>query len=123
MDIVRKATDDCNVDQILRLTLVSTTWQSFIISQPSLWTKIVLKNEHDALSKVFTQIILSRDLPLTIEIWNMKMHSKTIKEQRHRIRDLRVTLDLPILDRPQSRSDEIFELTKYIEGYKPKVYG
>ncbi|CAG8724799.1 10289_t:CDS:1, partial [Acaulospora colombiana] len=55
-------------DDLFMLTMVSTKWRNYILSEPHLWNSIILFNQSDMHAKTSLQLILSRDLPLTVEV-------------------------------------------------------
>ncbi|PVF91082.1 hypothetical protein CPB86DRAFT_820778 [Serendipita vermifera] len=54
---------------LLQLTLVSRVWRDFLLSEPSLWNKILLNDSYDEAAIVSLQAHLSHSLPLTIKVW------------------------------------------------------
>ncbi|PVF96809.1 hypothetical protein CPB86DRAFT_798610 [Serendipita vermifera] len=57
-----------DIDRVLTLTMVSKKWQGFILSEPLFWNFLAIDNRQDLQVKLFLQLELSRDLPLTIEV-------------------------------------------------------
>lgn len=84
--------DRLAVDDLLSLTLVSSSWAGSIMTTPTLWTKIVVGiglEEADSLAKLAVVLALSRDLPLSVYIPQQVRHwmayVPVISDQAHRI--------------------------------------
>ncbi|PVG01501.1 hypothetical protein CPB86DRAFT_870941 [Serendipita vermifera] len=77
------------VDRLIELTMVSKKWRSFILSEPLLWNDISLGNRPDICAITSKQLVLSKDLPLTLQIalpfkqWDSICSN--IIQHRHRI--------------------------------------
>ncbi|CAG7850945.1 SubName: Full=Uncharacterized protein {ECO:0000313/EMBL:CCA74751.1} [Serendipita indica DSM 11827] len=85
-----------SVDLLLDLTLVSSTWQAFIIGTPGLWADIFLDSRQEELAlKLALQCELSRDHALSISVGLLNSTVSgdflpLLDNHRHRIQELTV---------------------------------
>jgi hypothetical protein len=97
------------IDQILTLTMVSTSWKESIISTPSFWTSIGIYSTGDVAAKVATGLYLSKDLliDLYLDLYDPidDILRQLIGSANHRIRTLNIASSIwsgPDPDSPHS---------------------
>lgn len=83
-----------NPDGVFVLTLLSKRWQAIILSTPSLWTGIAIKNAGDIFSRSAVYRELSQGLPLSLS-FELPMEDALLEhglhildEEYHRVREI-----------------------------------
>ncbi|PVF94333.1 hypothetical protein CPB86DRAFT_49360, partial [Serendipita vermifera] len=107
-----------SVEILLELTLVSRRWRGYILSEPALWSTILLTDHMSDLSMVVPLCLsLSRDLPLTVHVdlpfvgW--VEHRSWISQHRSRIESL-IMCGLYSVDAQEEKNRCVRQILEYL---------
>ncbi|KAG8796621.1 hypothetical protein FRC16_009604 [Serendipita sp. 398] len=115
------------IDRLLELTLVSRSWQTIILSTPSLWTDLHLdpRDTQDMAMKLHLALHLSKHSALTLhlsspDVW--KAVESLIQAHRARVTNIHINPDyhysFPAPHRSISRMCPLFDQIGYLPGLK-----